>query len=392
MLLVLLLSLLLLLTRMAFLLLQQMDCPEDVAAYIHRVGRTARYMASGHALLLLTPSEAPAMTQQLAQAKVPVKQLRHNPARVQPVGPALQALLSKSTELKEFAQRSIIAYVRSVYLQPNKEVFKVGELPMEEFANGMGLLVAPKLRFLKRVGKKVVDEVVVGGEGGIEEGGYGEGVAAAAAAEREGVEEGGTGSDEEGEEEEGVVGAKRQRKEEQEGEEGEKEQGPTLLSDFARWQMAAVDGGEGGDEGEGEGGQKGSSKKKRKLEKGKAVAAVAAVAAGGAGEMVQQQQKQQQNGRVHTAAPAGGGGADDEDDFLVVKQHDVFETGVPAAATEWGAGDGLGAAAAAGADQREEKKKQRIKLGVVSSNRTVFDEEGQACDPLELLVTSGALG
>ena len=27
----------------------QLDCPEDVAAYIHRVGRTARYVAGLHA-------------------------------------------------------------------------------------------------------------------------------------------------------------------------------------------------------------------------------------------------------------------------------------------------------------------------------------------------------
>lgn len=37
---------------------------------------------------------------QLEEAKVPVKQLKHNPAKVQPVTPALQALLSKDAELK----------------------------------------------------------------------------------------------------------------------------------------------------------------------------------------------------------------------------------------------------------------------------------------------------
>ena len=31
---------------------------------------------------------------------MPVKQLKHNPAKVQPVTPALQALLSKDAELK----------------------------------------------------------------------------------------------------------------------------------------------------------------------------------------------------------------------------------------------------------------------------------------------------
>ena len=36
----------------------QVDCPEDVNTYIHRVGRTARYNAGGRGLLMLLPSEA----------------------------------------------------------------------------------------------------------------------------------------------------------------------------------------------------------------------------------------------------------------------------------------------------------------------------------------------
>lgn len=118
----------------------QADCPEDVAAYIHRcvaclgarglgkllgntsvsqapetptptlprinhrVGRTARYTSTGRALLLLLPTEREAMLAQLAEAKVPLKCLKHNPSRVAPIGPSLSALLSKNAELKAFAQ------------------------------------------------------------------------------------------------------------------------------------------------------------------------------------------------------------------------------------------------------------------------------------------------
>lgn len=52
---------------------------------------------------------------------MPVKQLKMNPARTQAVSPALQALLSKSAELKAFAQGALIAYLRSVFLQPDKK-------------------------------------------------------------------------------------------------------------------------------------------------------------------------------------------------------------------------------------------------------------------------------
>lgn len=35
----------------------QVDCPEDLPTYIHRVGRTARYKAGGNSLLMLYESE-----------------------------------------------------------------------------------------------------------------------------------------------------------------------------------------------------------------------------------------------------------------------------------------------------------------------------------------------
>ncbi len=45
-----------------------------------------------------------------------------------------------------------MAYLRSVFLQPNKAVFDVAALPVEDFAASMGLASVPKLRFLKKVG------------------------------------------------------------------------------------------------------------------------------------------------------------------------------------------------------------------------------------------------
>jgi ATP-dependent RNA helicase DDX10/DBP4 len=53
----------------------QMDCPEDVATYIHRVGRTARYTASGRSLLFLVPSEEKYLSQ-LEAAKIPVSVIK----------------------------------------------------------------------------------------------------------------------------------------------------------------------------------------------------------------------------------------------------------------------------------------------------------------------------
>ena len=56
--------------------------------------------AGGRALLLLLPSEREGMLAALEAARVPIRQIRLNPGKAQPVTPALQALLSKNTELK----------------------------------------------------------------------------------------------------------------------------------------------------------------------------------------------------------------------------------------------------------------------------------------------------
>ena len=60
-----------------------------------------------------------------------------------------------------------MSYLRSVFLQPNRAVFDVAALPVAELASSLGLSTTPKLRFLKRQGKKV-KELVLGGSGALD--------------------------------------------------------------------------------------------------------------------------------------------------------------------------------------------------------------------------------
>lgn len=128
----------------------QADCPEDVASYIHRVGRTARYINSGRGLILLVPSEQEGMIAALREAKISLKCLKYNKEKIQQVTPALQALLSKDPQLKEIAQKALVSYLRSVFLQPNKSIFDVTKLPTTEFAMSLGLTTMPKLKMLSK--------------------------------------------------------------------------------------------------------------------------------------------------------------------------------------------------------------------------------------------------
>lgn len=128
----------------------QVDCPEDVDTYIHRVGRTARYDAHGHALLFLLPSESPGMLAALAAKRVPLEQIHVNPSKTVSIQTQLAGLCTQDSEIKYLAQKAFVGYMRSIYLKSDKAIFDVHALPAEKFAEALGLPVMPKIRFVKK--------------------------------------------------------------------------------------------------------------------------------------------------------------------------------------------------------------------------------------------------
>lgn len=135
----------------------QIDCPEDVDTYVHRVGRTARYESAGNGILFLLPSEAPEMLKLLETKNIPIAALSPDARSVKPrwnLTSHLQSQCSADPEIKYLAQKTLVSYVRSIHLQHNKRVFKVSELPLDEFARSLGLPGAPKLRFIPRSSDK----------------------------------------------------------------------------------------------------------------------------------------------------------------------------------------------------------------------------------------------
>ena len=128
----------------------QFDCPEDANTYIHRVGRTARYEKDGKALLFLLPSEEQGMLAELQQKKIPIQSIQVNPKKTLSIQNKLEQFCAQDSEIKHWAQRSFICYLRSIHLQPNKDVFDIHCLPTAEYARSLGLAQPPRIRFLKR--------------------------------------------------------------------------------------------------------------------------------------------------------------------------------------------------------------------------------------------------
>jgi ATP-dependent RNA helicase DDX10/DBP4 len=127
----------------------QVDCPEDADTYIHRVGRTARYNREGRGVLFLAPSEEEGMLKRLEAKKVPVELINIRQKKRQSIKDQLVHMLFKDPALKYLGQKAFVTYVKSVYLQKDKEIFKLKEYDLEAFASSLGLPGTPRIKFMK---------------------------------------------------------------------------------------------------------------------------------------------------------------------------------------------------------------------------------------------------
>jgi ATP-dependent RNA helicase DDX10/DBP4 len=83
----------------------QLDCPDDVDSYIHRVGRTARYQSEGKGLCLLTPSEEAGMVARWGEKKIDVKRIKIKESKMTNLAQSMQNLCFKDPEVKYLGQR-----------------------------------------------------------------------------------------------------------------------------------------------------------------------------------------------------------------------------------------------------------------------------------------------
>jgi ATP-dependent RNA helicase DDX10/DBP4 len=126
----------------------QLDCPEDLESYIHRVGRTARYKSGGNSMLVLLPSEIEFL-KILKTKNIVLKKLVPSPSQTYNIVPQLQSIVAEHRDIKHLAERAFVSYVRSIFLMPNKDVFDFKSLPLKEFAESFGLVSIPELSILQ---------------------------------------------------------------------------------------------------------------------------------------------------------------------------------------------------------------------------------------------------
>ncbi|KAF9564064.1 DEAD-domain-containing protein [Agrocybe pediades] len=132
----------------------QLDAPEDAETYIHRVGRTARYESKGKSLLFLMPSEEEGMLAALKKKNVEISKIKNRESKTQRIQNQLQSIAFQDPEIKYLGQRAFVSYLRSIYLHKDKSIFKLDGLPVDKFAEALGLPGTPKIKFLSKAAVK----------------------------------------------------------------------------------------------------------------------------------------------------------------------------------------------------------------------------------------------
>jgi len=120
----------------------QVDKPDSVDTYIHRVGRTARYEKSGQALLFLLPPEEKSLVDGLIKRKIPVNKLRVNKKQVFDITKKMDSLCASDQEMKDQAQKAFISVMKTLSIL-DKVAYK--SVNQDAFAKSLGLVQVPQL-------------------------------------------------------------------------------------------------------------------------------------------------------------------------------------------------------------------------------------------------------
>lgn len=127
----------------------QLDCPDEMSTYIHRVGRTARYKSKGNSILFLSAKEEQ-FVEYLHKGNIEIKKIKINQKKLVNLQPVIRSVLSENSELLHLAQRAISSYVKSVYLQTDKKVFDISSIDIQKLALSFGLMNLPELKIVRK--------------------------------------------------------------------------------------------------------------------------------------------------------------------------------------------------------------------------------------------------
>ena len=127
----------------------QLDPPEDISQYIHRIGRTARYKSEGNSILFVSKKEEEFINE-LHNKKIDIKKMKIQQGKISNMEIVIRGILTEHSELVQAAQKAISSYLKSVNLFRNKKVFDISTIDLNKLALSYGLVSSPKIVVKKK--------------------------------------------------------------------------------------------------------------------------------------------------------------------------------------------------------------------------------------------------
>jgi len=116
----------------------QADCPENIKTYLHRIGRTGRFLETGKAVLLLKSNEINFLNI-LKIHSVQISKINFNRSQVVEVGEKINKLIKQNRWFYKMAYEAFFSYARFILMQKNKNIFDLRKIKWSEIANEFGI-------------------------------------------------------------------------------------------------------------------------------------------------------------------------------------------------------------------------------------------------------------
>lgn len=128
----------------------QYDPPQDPAAFVHRMGRTARMGREGNAMAFLLPKEE-TYVEFMKLRRVPLKEghLEQFNTSDEVCG-GIRALAERDRDVMEKGARAFVSFIRGYKEHHCTYIFRFQDLELGSLANSFGLLRLPKMPEIKR--------------------------------------------------------------------------------------------------------------------------------------------------------------------------------------------------------------------------------------------------
>lgn len=116
----------------------QADCPHDLETYIHRIGRTGRFIEKGKTILILSHQES-FFLKLLSDNSIKLFRMKISKEQLISIEEKITFLIKQKPKFGLLCQSAFLNYLRFIFFQKNKKIFHLSRKEIEQKAKSFGL-------------------------------------------------------------------------------------------------------------------------------------------------------------------------------------------------------------------------------------------------------------